>query len=41
MQWIMTPTDFIVDAALQVAHVDPTLLLLYLRVVVQNLVPEP
>lgn len=34
-------TDFIVDTPLQVAHVDPALLLLHLRVVVQNLVSEP
>lgn len=34
-------TDFVVDATLQVAHVNPTLLLLHLRVVVQNLVSKP
>lgn len=34
-------TDFVVDATLQVAHIDPTLLLLHLRVVVQNLVSQP
>lgn len=34
-------TDFIVNTTLQVAHVHPTLLLLHLRVVVQNLVSEP
>lgn len=37
----MKRTDFVVDAALQVAHIDPTLLLLYLRVIVQNLVSKP
>lgn len=35
------PTDFVVDAAFQVSHGGPTLLLLYLRVVVQDLVPQP
>lgn len=35
------PTDFVVDAALQVAHIHPALLLLHLWVVVQNLVPQP
>lgn len=34
-------TDFVVDATLQVAHVNPALLLLHLRVVVQNLVSQP
>lgn len=34
-------TDFVVNAALQVAHVDPALLLLHFWVVVQNLVSEP
>lgn len=35
------PTDFVVDAALQVSHGGPALLLLHLGVVVQDLVPQP
>lgn len=34
-------TNFVVDATLQVAHVNPTLLLLHLRVIVQNFVSQP
>lgn len=35
------PTHFVVDAALQVSHGGPALLLLHLGVVVQDLVPQP
>lgn len=35
------PTDFVVDAALQVSYGGPALLLLHLGVIVQDLVPQP
>lgn len=38
---VFSRTDFIVNASLQLAHGDPALLLLHLRVVVQYPVPQP
>lgn len=37
----MEHTNFVVHSALQVSHSDPALFLLHLRVVVQDLVPQP
>lgn len=37
----MWPTNFVVDAALQVSYSGPTLFLLHLWVVMQDLVPQP
>lgn len=37
----MLHTNFVVDAALKVSHCGPTLFLLHLRVVVQDLIPQP
>lgn len=34
-------TDFVVNATLQVTHVNPALLLFHLGVIVQNLVSQP
>lgn len=37
----MGPTNFVVDAALQVSYGGPTLFLLHFRVIMQDLVPQP
>lgn len=37
----MLPTNFVVDAALQVSYGGPTLFLLHLGVIVKDLVPQP